>query len=881
MVKDNKICFISCVNDDEVYKEAIRYIRALHVPEGFAVELIGLNDAKSITQGYNEAMKRSDAKYKVYMHQDVFIIDKNFINNVIRVFKRYPEIGMMGVTGAGTIPAGGIWWESRHKYGKVYENHTGMMELLAFNQVDGEYRSVKAVDGLIMITQYDIPWREDIFTGWHFYDASQSMEFQRAGYEVAVPKQDKPWCIHDCGLVDIKEQYHKYREVFLDVYSKDLFPLVSIMITAYNRPDYLRVALGSALNQTYKNIEIIVCDNSTNNDVQKMIQPYLEKYSHIRYYKNEKSLKVIELFRYCLNLPLGEYACYLMDDDIYHKDKIKEMVNYFLEYEDISLVTSYRQTIDEKGRHLKPISATQRLFEKTTIIDGKYLVKFVLETLLNVIGETTTPLFRRKDIEGNNFGVYQGRQYETNADMATWFTLLFKGKAVYIPDALSYFRLHGAQDQRRLNTIIAGAHELFHLIEDSYKSGIIENEDEYKKIINTWLVKNLHVVKLINSSINGKNIDKSGIQRIYECFDTVIKKLLNVDNKNVESIDFFKSEFKLCCTDEGQNVGYNTHGYKTDIPKINICKTSMPLVSILIPAYNRPHYLEIALNSALNQTYKNIEIIIGDDSTNDEVQKMLQPYLKRYKNIRYYNNGGPLGGKGIKNAQKIFNLSRGEFINYLSDDDIFHEDKIRQMLNCFFEHDSISLVTSYRKVVDEKGNPAESIEATKRLFDKVTVLDGKLFVALMVKRLLNIIGEPTTVLFRKKDISDFGKYRGKQYTCIADVAMWLSLLLGGNAVYMPDALSYFRVHKGQNSADLQMFLLGVSEWLSLVKDAYKDGFIENENEFKDVLNTWLIRHINAIRIINEKKFNDRPLNNKLYNCFDYTLRELLCLPFSS
>ena len=47
----------------------------------------------------------------------------------------------------------------------------------------------------------------------------------------------------------------------------------------------------------------------------------------------------------------------------------------------------------------------------------------------------------------------------------------------------------------------------------------------------------------------------------------------------------------------------------------------LPKVSILIPAYNRPHYLELALKSALNQTYENIEIIISDDSTNDEVKQ--------------------------------------------------------------------------------------------------------------------------------------------------------------------------------------------------------------------------------------------------------------------
>ncbi|EJR60846.1 hypothetical protein IIO_03180 [Bacillus cereus VD115] len=71
----------------------------------------------------------------------------------------------------------------------------------------------------------------------------------------------------------------------------------------------------------------------------------------------------------------------------------------------------------------------------------------------------------------------------------------------------------------------------------------------------------------------------------------------------------------------------------------------MPLVSVLIPTYNRPHYFEKALCSVLEQTYPNIEIIIGDDSTNDETEKVLQKYLCKYSNINY-----------IKIAQLLGNL---------------------------------------------------------------------------------------------------------------------------------------------------------------------------------------------------------------------------------
>ena len=64
-----------------------------------------------------------------------------------------------------------------------------------------KYVSVEAIDGLLIATQYDFPWREDLFKEFDFYDASQSMEFIRKGYKVVVPIFHKPVCVHDDGLI--------------------------------------------------------------------------------------------------------------------------------------------------------------------------------------------------------------------------------------------------------------------------------------------------------------------------------------------------------------------------------------------------------------------------------------------------------------------------------------------------------------------------------------------------------------------------------------------------------------------------------------------------------------------------------------------------------
>ena len=170
-----------------------------------------------MTSGYNTKMRESDAKYKVYIHQDVYILNPNFLITIINLFLKYPKLGMIGVFGVKTLPESGIWWEGNNGYGMVYANDGKDELVLQGHKVNMDYEKVQAIDGLIMITQYDIEWREDLFRGWHFYDISQSLEFIKAGFEVGIPRQETPWCFHDHGIVSLKG-YEENRKIFIENY---------------------------------------------------------------------------------------------------------------------------------------------------------------------------------------------------------------------------------------------------------------------------------------------------------------------------------------------------------------------------------------------------------------------------------------------------------------------------------------------------------------------------------------------------------------------------------------------------------------------------------------------------------------------------------------
>lgn len=199
--------------------ECSKYINELFIPDNMDMELIKVYDAKSMTGGYNEGMHSTNAKYKVYLHQDVFITNKNFIFDMIEVFKSDSSIGMIGMVGTPYLHKSGVMW-----YGVRLGNFYKLDKIRQSGEADKfiHFRKgicdVEAVDGLLMVTQYDLAWRDDIFDKWDFYDVSQGLEYRRKGYRVVVPGTETYWYIHDCGIINL-ERYDDERVKFLQEYS--------------------------------------------------------------------------------------------------------------------------------------------------------------------------------------------------------------------------------------------------------------------------------------------------------------------------------------------------------------------------------------------------------------------------------------------------------------------------------------------------------------------------------------------------------------------------------------------------------------------------------------------------------------------------------------
>ena len=138
-----------------------------------------------------------------------------------------------------------------------------------------------------------------------------------------------------------------------------------------------------------------------------------------------------------------------------------------------------------------------------------------------------------------------------------------------------------------------------------------------------------------------------------------------------------------------------------------------PLVSIIIPVYNGEDYIAEAIDSALAQTYKNIEIIIVNDGSTDKTERICKLYGNKVD--YYYKTNG-----GVASALNYgIRKSKGEFISWLSHDDIYYKHKIEkqiQILNNLRNKNTI--IFSNIEYIDSKGNIISKSNITKNINPK-------------------------------------------------------------------------------------------------------------------------------------------------------------------
>lgn len=236
-----------------------------------------------------------------------------------------------------------------------------------------------------------------------------------------------------------------------------------------------------------------------------------------------------------------------------------------------------------------------------------------------------------------------------------------------------------------------------------------------------------------------------------------------------------------------------------------------PRVSILIACY-KPEFFRETLESALAQDYPSFEVVVTDDDPTGACEAIVRSFDD--SRLRYFRNSERLGG--VRNHLEAFARAEGEYVKFLSDDDVLATDCVRKLAACLLRQPNATVATSHRQRIDAAGVALDDIEATKRIVGEPSVIRGVRALQKLIGEQLNYIGEPSTAMFRRADLAGTTPHifavAGVETRSNIDVSMWCTLLAKGDLVYLPETLSYFRIHDAQDQHDPVMKEHGRNAW---------------------------------------------------------------------
>lgn len=208
-----------------------------------------------------------------------------------------------------------------------------------------------------------------------------------------------------------------------------------------------------------------------------------------------------------------------------------------------------------------------------------------------------------------------------------------------------------------------------------------------------------------------------------------------------------------------------------------------PLVSICIPSYNHARFLPSALESALCQTYPNVEIIVVDDGSTDDSLNIAEDYAARYPSvIRVFTHPGCKNKGSSATINLAVQRSMGELLSPFASDDVLCPDKIACQVAFLESNREIGLVHSCAHVIDETGQIQPGILGCD-------ISDAPNPVALLISG-NQIAG--LTVMFRRECIQKVGLW--DDTLIYSDWELWLRIVAHYKIAFLDRPLAMYRVH---------------------------------------------------------------------------------------
>lgn len=414
------------------------------------------------------------------------------------------------------------------------------------------------------------------------------------------------------------------------------YPLVSVIIPAYNHEKYVQDTIQSIIDQAYQNIELIIVDDGSKDTTFAKIQQMKELCDKrfVRFVaQTQENQGTCLTLNKLLKLTQGEYIYLIASDDKATPDAIKTLYDFLSVNNDYALVVGENLFIDENSKQCywnRFTSNTYDINEAFFTSFSDYLMKIKADTLDFLSDEFGS---YQTLIKGNYIpngylirkSIFEKTGYfKKEAPLEDYYLMLQISKYAkmkYIAKPLFYYRWHNA------NTSL--------------------QDEKLQDLINKTLSYEIQTV-MTNGDAKIKNI---------------LQDYLNIAMK----------EAKEAAKDYKQKY-------------INV----QHKISILLPVYNGEKYLEETLNSILSQSFKEYEVICINDSSTDSSLKVLNFFAKKDARIKILQKTN--GGTAVKSLIHGLPYAKGDYMFYMSQDDLMTPDLLEKMYKKAIESDADAVI---------------------------------------------------------------------------------------------------------------------------------------------------------------------------------------------
>ena len=590
-------------------------------------------------------------------------------------------------------------------------------------------------------------------------------------------------------------------------------PKLSVIVSVYNTEKYIEKCLDSLLNQTYKNIEIVVINDCSTDNSLKILKKYAKKYDNIKLLENKENKGLSYSRNIGLDNASGDYIGYIDSDDYIDSDYYEKMMKAIIKEKSDIVITDMKIVYEN---HSNPDHITKGC-------NGDV-------TTLNIIKNGLAASACNKVFKKEIISKYKFSEGKLNEDLAVILpSIVSANKLSYVEDNYYYYVQRGGSIQN--SRFSDKRFDIFYGVELTLKR--IKGCKNYNKISQAIIYEQL-IVLLIYVIPKEKNLIRR--YKILKKFNKLSKQY-NIrsnqyfwqflEEQGRKHAIYYKILFKLNCNglyilSDLLILIYDILRFflKARNVKVNACMEDLikkakkqanlkenVSISVVIPNYNYKRFLYQRLYSILSQKEKINEIIILDDCSTDgsreEIDKIVNE-LEKYIDIKkVYNEQN--SGSAFKQWEKGFSLANSNYVWIAEADDYCSNKLLSNLIKPIINNKNIIISYADTAFIDVIGN-----YIVKSIVPEIDILNTGHWNEDFVNNgkdefnnytYLNCtIANVSSAIIKKDNYNKYFKESGKYKQC-GDWLFYANIMQLGDIAYSSKTLNFYRIH-GENVSSI-------------------------------------------------------------------------------